>query len=191
MKYFALVAALLLASGVYGITWPKMSQKLTDNFTIYWEYVGSDSIKIGYQWKYFGWVGIALGAGMPNHDIMACETGTDGKLAMTDLFATAYAKPGTDVAQGGTQDLTLLEQEISNGVKSVVFQRKLNTGDSKDTVINTTPLTISWAGSPDNTLTYHGTTRGRVENFAFSANKFGKILFSAATLIVAAFALLF
>ena len=79
-----------------------------------------------------GWVSFGLGGNMKLLDIMAVEFVND-KCNLYDMWSKSYnPKNDTDNTLDGTYDLTNQTCNISNGIYSVSFSRKLDTGDKFD-----------------------------------------------------------
>ena len=79
-----------------------------------------------------GWVSFGLGVNMKLLDIMAVEFVND-KCNLYDMWSKSYnPKNDTDNTLDGTYDLTNQTCNISNGIYSVSFSRKLDTGDKFD-----------------------------------------------------------
>ncbi|KAL4502428.1 hypothetical protein ABPG72_012015 [Tetrahymena utriculariae] len=78
-----------------------------------------------------GWVAFGWGDSMINSDMVILRD--DGTLKVEDRFSTVRGvAPSLDIAQGGTQDWTLVSGGFKNGAWDVTIQRTLTTSDNKD-----------------------------------------------------------
>lgn len=93
---------------------------------------------------------------MVGADIIIAEF-SNGVASVKDYWAETFAKPVLDTSLGGTNDVELVSGSEVDGVTSVQFRRKLETGDSYDRAIRTsgaTPVIFAWHSTED-TLQYH------------------------------------
>eukprot|EP00761_Pharyngomonas_kirbyi_P001506 gb/GECH01001510.1/.p1 GENE.gb/GECH01001510.1/~~gb/GECH01001510.1/.p1 ORF type:complete len:742 (+),score=171.60 gb/GECH01001510.1/:1-2226(+) len=97
------------------------------------------------------WLGFGLSpisGGMAEADIMLGWIEKDGNAIITDRWAEKEGLPKNDTILGGTDDVSLVSGEIVNGHVKLEIERKLDTGDPFDHVINTDPKNQSqviWA----------------------------------------------
>eukprot|EP00475_Leptophrys_vorax_P035021 TRINITY_DN5728_c0_g1_i1.p1 TRINITY_DN5728_c0_g1~~TRINITY_DN5728_c0_g1_i1.p1 ORF type:complete len:1218 (+),score=288.28 TRINITY_DN5728_c0_g1_i1:1291-4944(+) len=100
-------------------------------------------------------------AGTPAHvatDTYMFWMSTAGVMG-TDGFSSTEDTPVADAHQ----DIMALSGSFNNGILSITFTRKLNTGDSNDFVIGNAFLDLSWAFGPlsNNFPGYHGLAPNR------------------------------
>jgi hypothetical protein len=83
---------------------------------------------------------------MKDCDMVAALTDSND-VRIEDYWSYNHDTPPTDVAEGGTKDLTLLEGGIDeNGYIDVTFKRKLDTKDEYDQAIEADiKADICWA----------------------------------------------
>lgn len=127
---------------------------------VYWTIV-DDVIYIGLEAPaqgYLAW-GIEVEVeGVDRYDIVMGFV-KDGELATVDVFASE-PHPGhrPDVDQGGTDDILAAAGSEANGVTTIEFSRKLNTGDEFDNAIVEGALEtyIAYHREADDFTSYHG-----------------------------------
>jgi len=107
-----------------------------------------------------GWVGMGLGTEMAPSDIYVGWLQADGTAVMTDRYATQYAMPLEDTAQGGTDDVTGVTGSLVNGEVQISFTRKMVTGDKYDTALSLGNVNILWAYGADGSVTNDAATGG-------------------------------
>jgi len=74
----------------------------------------------------------------------------DGKASVADMFSTGPTGPHPpDEQQGGKNDVSVFGGSNKDGVTIIEFERKLDTGDSRDKVIKSGDNKIIWAISED------------------------------------------
>lgn len=79
-----------------------------------------------------------------------------GVPTLKDTWSPDYLEPRLDTTLGGTSDAKLMSGSETGGVTQVVFQRRLNTGDSRDVIIRDADLYVLWAYAPvDSTAVKH------------------------------------
>lgn len=70
----------------------------------------------------------------------------DGQVVVVDMYSTGTFGPHpADVTQGGTNDVTMVSGSFRDGILTVEFKRKLNTGDSKDKELKIGDNKVIWA----------------------------------------------
>jgi hypothetical protein len=78
---------------------------------------------------------MGYGVGMINTDMNIVEFSA-GNYKLTDAYSTATVAPSADTQLGGSDSLTNAKySKATNGNPQLTFERKLNTGDSKDKVL--------------------------------------------------------
>jgi hypothetical protein len=80
-------------------------------------------------------LGIGFGSGMINVDMNIIEFLSDNTYNLYDTWATGYEMPSVDIDIGGTYDLKNVKYEHNNSNITIQYERLLDTGDSKDQVI--------------------------------------------------------
>jgi hypothetical protein len=98
--------------------------------------ISTDTMQVTVTGQDSAWVGIGYGLGMIGTDMNIVEFTSDGSYTLTDAYSSAEAPPTSDANQGGKNDLTGATYTRNGSSPQVVFQRKLNTGDSKDKVLS-------------------------------------------------------
>lgn len=97
---------------------------------------------------------------MKNADMILCFV-KDNQAYAVDMFSTGLFGPHPeDVKQGGTNDIITVGGIEKDGITTVEFKRKLNTGDSKDKVIRLGDNKILWATGNSDTITEKHAARG-------------------------------
>ena len=137
------------------------SVTLEDGFTLSFNYTPDNSsiiILLNYT-KSQGWFAIgfekAATSGMTDGDFVICLPG-NGDISCGDYHSDEHGKPDKDSTIGGTDDVKQLGYSIANGAMLAKFERKLNTGDSKDNALVIGKNNLMWGyhdTSP--TLTRH------------------------------------
>jgi hypothetical protein len=125
--------------------------------------VGSDRIRIAFSLPGTAWVGLGLGASMTPADIVFGWVNGDGTFTIDDRWSFSNY-PLVDEAIGGNNDLTDVYASQVNGVTTIWFTRKLNTGDKYDQIIyknaKTNFIYGFQNGTPGNLLKHDWNTRG-------------------------------
>jgi len=155
------------------------SAALDGTLTVNWNINNADgTIDIGLQCKgCTGWVafGPSPQALMIGADAVLSWINPDGTLTTNDYFITERGISGiiTDIQRGGTDDILGSFGENKNGVLTIIFRRKLVTGDKQFDVDYTAgQVGVVFAYNPTTpgpTLVQHlGTTRNPVKIDFFS-----------------------
>lgn len=121
-----------------------------------------DSVMIGLKAKTNGWIALGIDPEdkMKGADMLLCYV-QDGKAAVVDMYSTGPFGPHPpDASQGGTQDVTVVGGSRTDGVTAIEFQRKLNTGDSKDKPLKPGENKILWAIGETTDITAKHSRRG-------------------------------
>ena len=117
--------------------------KLADGVYIHLEIYNKDSVLLTFEVILYinkksspGWLSFGLGnSGMINMDVIVVEF-QNKSYKLFDKWSKTYGLPSCDTDLGGKYDLTDEKFTLSsNGVYSVSFKRKLNTGDKFDNII--------------------------------------------------------
>jgi hypothetical protein len=98
--------------------------------------VSADTMQVTVTGQDSTWVGIGYGWGMMGTDMNIVEFTSNGSYTLTDAYSVDEVSPNSDANQGGKNDLTGATYTRNGSSPQVVFQRKLNTGDSKDKVLS-------------------------------------------------------
>lgn len=151
--------------GVIGEEEYEHSESLDNgNYQLFWTIL-EDSISIGLQGKTTGWVGIGLKPSMMMKDADIILAGiADEETYWVDSFSTGNFGPHPeDTELGGTDDVQNLTVTEKEGVTTVEFARKLDTGDAYDAVL--TPgeeVSFIWAMATSDDPTFkHDTPKGK------------------------------
>ena len=62
-------------------------------------------------------------------DVFVAEFRDDNTYSLYDQWSADYSQPANDVALGGKYDFSNLQYNYVNGLRTLSFERKLNTGD--------------------------------------------------------------
>lgn len=113
-----------------------------------------------------GWVaaGFNPSSGMKDANFIMCWVDDAGEAKCEDHFGTELFKHALDTSIGGQQNVTVVEGTQNQGETTVRFIIPLNSGDSKDQVLEpgkTYPLILSY-GATDNTSQQH-TVRAKTQ----------------------------
>ncbi len=110
-----------------------------------------------------GWVGVGFGASMVGADIWTISA-PGGVASVQDRHAPAYSTPPAD----SSQDVEATFTQVANGKSVITVRRLLNTGDSNDAALSSTPPTdgttdmiFSW-GMSSTSISYHATDRAQI-----------------------------
>ncbi|XP_071788240.1 DBH-like monooxygenase protein 1 [Asterias amurensis] len=127
-------------------------------YTVEWRYTDDDVVfRVSVETS--GWVGLGFSprGGMEGADVVIGWV-DNGKAFLTDRFAVGNQQPALDTKQ----DYQLLSGVEEDNKTILVFQRKLNTSDCEDVVLNSETIRLIWSYSdkdPDvdnGGPTYHG-----------------------------------
>jgi hypothetical protein len=109
-----------------------------------------------------GYIAIGFGRGMDKVDIISAELFADKTGAVTDRYAPKITFPASDTDQGGKNDI-LFQSVVPNsgGTTSIIFTRKLVTGDSfdRDLFANNTPIDMEFVWKENSPFAYHGSNK--------------------------------
>jgi hypothetical protein len=130
---------------------------------VYWNWVGTDKIRIAFSLPGTAWVGLGVGASMTPADIVFGWVNGDGTFNVGDRWSFSNY-PHLDEAVGGTNDISNVYAEQVNGITTIWFTRKLNTGDSRDQIIYKNAVTNFiygfQSGAPGTYIKHDWNTRG-------------------------------
>lgn len=120
-----------------------------------------ETIRVALQATTKGWVAVGFqpGSRMKNADIILGMV-VDGDVVVLDSYSTGDFGPHpADVDQGGTNDLLVVGGSEVDSVTTIEFERKLDTGDSRDVVLQRgSAMKVIWAyGSSDEERMQHST----------------------------------
>jgi len=150
------------------------SLQLDDNFALNWNIDQVEgTIDFAIQCKCTGWVAFGPGepvaGGMIGTDAILAWINADGTLTISDNMINDRASSAivADIAAGGTDDLLGSFGKLEGGVTTVIWRRKLVTGDKLDRDFVTGPMWASYAYNPTtpgpNLVQHLGTTRNPVK----------------------------
>jgi len=137
-------------------------------FSLYWDWVGSDSIQIAFSIPGTSYIALGIGTSMTNADIVIGSVALDGSFNVHDQWSPSPGPPRLDIDVGGTSDITnfwgVAEGEGGFGGFTIWFQRKLDTGDKYDQVLKngTTTFIYAWGEGAPGSVAYHGSNRNIV-----------------------------
>ena len=120
-----------------------------NEMTVAWR-TDSQYIYIGMSAPTLGWISIGLipstGSQKQGADMMFGYVKSDGTTMVYDLYNTGPLGPHTnDTNLGGTFDILDNGGKEANGITTVEFKRKLNTGDQYDLPFNHGTNHLIWA----------------------------------------------
>eukprot|EP00360_Condylostoma_magnum_P000894 CAMPEP_0168313798 /NCGR_PEP_ID=MMETSP0210-20121227/4512_1 /TAXON_ID=40633 /ORGANISM="Condylostoma magnum, Strain COL2" /LENGTH=109 /DNA_ID=CAMNT_0008275137 /DNA_START=14 /DNA_END=343 /DNA_ORIENTATION=+ len=93
-----------------------------------------------------GYCSIGFGSEMDNTDMIACITYDGVTATMIDTYGNGHDVPDNDTALGGFNDLIMVSNAVTANTIECEFDRKLNTGDKYDGVIEVdNEQSIIWA----------------------------------------------
>jgi hypothetical protein len=131
---------------------------LANDYTLYWA-LSNDTIYFKTETKATGWVGIGIsekGYMAPKSDVAVLFIAPKGNGTVFDAWTLAHAQPPFDTdlkdntGKKGTNDWLLTSANEVGGLSTFEFNRKLNTGDSFDRIIDPTAQTkLIWAYNLD------------------------------------------
>jgi hypothetical protein len=115
--------------------------------------VGDDGIiAIGIKAKTVGWVAIAIGNPHGTSDVIIGYI-ENGQVTLLDTHdARESGGHPLDSAFGGTSDLFAISGSEANGITTIEFKRKLNTGDQFDLRLIVGTNTLTWAFGVNDSL---------------------------------------
>jgi hypothetical protein len=117
---------------------------------LYWKVI-EDSIYVAMVGKTTGWISIGIDytTAMKDSDMIFGWVEDDGTAKVADTYSTGPIGPHPlDTDQGGTDDILDFGGKEINGITTIEFVRKLDTGDDKDNSIpKEGTLKIIWATS--------------------------------------------
>ena len=141
-------ASLTFPSGAYQHT-----QILGTVYNLSWSNDGT-YVYIGIKAKTPGWVALAFSGDPHGSCDVAIGYVQNGQVVLNEYGYIDYNGTHiTDTALGGANDLILISGSVSNGITTIEFKRKLNTGDKLDTVLVQGANDVIWAYGPDTGLT--------------------------------------
>jgi DOMON domain len=117
--------------------------------------IEGDSVILGIRAVTKGWfaIGIDPDAAMKGADILLCYIKGDGQVELIDMYSTGtYGPHPPDTQQGGTSDVMMVSGSEQNGVMTVEFQRKLNTGDRYDKQLRLGENIMIWSIGATNNI---------------------------------------
>jgi hypothetical protein len=132
------------------------SQIYSDQFRLAYTVNDDGTILVGIKAKTPGWVAVSIGSPHGKSDIWIGYV-SGGQATLLDTHDATYSgSHPLDVSSGGTNDLTNITGSEANGVTTIEFKRKLDTGDKYDVPLVTGSNTIVWAiGATDDTNMEH------------------------------------
>ncbi|KAJ3089312.1 hypothetical protein HK102_006699 [Quaeritorhiza haematococci] len=143
------------------ISWRKVN--ITDDLDFSYVIREGKYIDIILESNYSGWYGIGFGAkNMLSADIIVVHEIGEGRIGISDMWATGYQYPDQDTDSGGQYSLTNFENltTTSFSKSAVKFTRLLDTGESTDAQIRLGLNDIIYAWGDDWVLKYHNRNRG-------------------------------
>lgn len=139
-----------------------------DLFYIYWT-SDNDTLYMGMKGKTPGWVSVGFNptVGMRDSDIIiGGNQGTGGEVYIYDMYSIGtYGPHPSDTAIGGTFDVEEYGASEKKAYTTVEFSRKLDTGDSYDSVLEKgESAEVLWSLSYSDAIeTKHNAGKGSVE----------------------------
>eukprot|EP00898_Chlorokybus_atmophyticus_P007760 jgi/Chlat1/7986/Chrsp7S07774 len=132
-----------------------------DGFQLAWKLVTTDTIEFQMTSPGTGWLGVGFDpddTAMSNADMYIGYVDASGA-HISDYWSTSTVTPTLDTSIGGTSDVLSYSGTQTSAGTTIVFMRKLVTGDAKDRDIASklTKVIYAWHAT-DDTLLYHGTS---------------------------------
>jgi len=126
-----------LLNGIFNLSWSNDSQY----------------VYIGLQAKTTGWVALSFSQDPHGNSDTIIGYVQNGNVMLNEYGYIDYnGNHVPDTALGGTDDAILVSGNQANGITTIEFKRKLNTGDKLDTVLTTGNNNVTVAYGPDNSL---------------------------------------
>lgn len=128
------------------------------SFSMSWCYPSEDSIQLTVSMAGTAFVGIGFGGSMYEADLVAGWVDGNGTAVINDYWSEQEGKPSEDTALGGTNDVNAISATTDGTSTTMVFSRKLVTGDKYDTNISITEpndMVYAWATGSEG-IVYHG-----------------------------------
>eukprot|EP00013_Stygamoeba_regulata_P018191 CAMPEP_0177675114 /NCGR_PEP_ID=MMETSP0447-20121125/26991_1 /TAXON_ID=0 /ORGANISM="Stygamoeba regulata, Strain BSH-02190019" /LENGTH=1814 /DNA_ID=CAMNT_0019183405 /DNA_START=127 /DNA_END=5571 /DNA_ORIENTATION=+ len=98
-----------------------------------------DTVEITLAGPAYNYIAIGIGGlAMYDLDVVTCWVDDDGGAHCEDRLSERHEQPREDTELGGRNDIVVVSGTRKDGITSVTFQRKLNTGDPLDHVITPT-----------------------------------------------------
>jgi hypothetical protein len=149
---------------------------LDDSYTVNWAINEEEgTIDIAVQCKCSGWIAFGPGPGqMIGTDPVLAWIEPDGSLNINDYKINDRAASAivADIQDQGTNDILASFGSFENGVTTIIWRRKLDTGDPKDLPYVKGLMDVSYAYNPDtpgpNLVQHLGTTRNPAQIDFFS-----------------------
>jgi len=130
-----------------------------------WCYPTDDSIQISVTLAGTAFIGIGFGGSMYDADMVVGWVDASGKPVIGDYYSEEESKPKEDTVLGGTNDITPINGTLVGSLSTIVFSRKLFTGDKYDHLISLTQpmdMIYAWANADENGLVYHGDNHNHI-----------------------------
>jgi len=107
---------------------------------------GATELEITAKFKGTGWFAVGLGSGMRDADVIMMRV-QGGNPEVIDATSSGYMLPAPD----RQQNVELVSGSEAGGVTTVVFKRRISTGDASDKVITSGPnsVIVAWDPSSD------------------------------------------
>ena len=151
---------------------------LSTTYRLSW-FVEADEIQFKIQAAVTGWVGVGFEPDnntMKHADIYIGHVITDANgnqiTEVFDRYAQDVGVPTPDADLGGVDNILWFAGNESNGITTIEFRRKLDTGDQWDKVIRPDKMKTIFAFNPlTDDFLYHGPTRASNAYINFLAGK--------------------
>lgn len=138
------------------------------NFRLSWCFPDTNVIQFSLSLDGLSYIALGFGGAMYDADIIAGWVDSQGNVVINDYYANAEAAPKTDISLGGHSDVQLISGTRTATTTTLVFTRKLTTGDSpydKDISL-TAPNDMIYAwnnnGNGQSGLSYHADNHNHV-----------------------------
>jgi hypothetical protein len=122
--------------------------------------INNTHLQISLTGKVGTWTGIGFSGSMVGTDMNIIEFTDNNNYNLYDSFSSHHEKPKSDTDLGGSNDLVVQSFNTdANNTSTIVYQRKLDTGDEFDKVLvyNTYfPIVVAWGNG---TMSFHGRNR--------------------------------
>ncbi|APV44929.1 hypothetical protein Dform_01608 [Dehalogenimonas formicexedens] len=121
----------------------------SDQFRLAYTVASDGIISIGIKARTTGWVAIAIGNPHGQSDVWIGYV-SSGQVTLLDTYNASYSgsHPLDTGSSGGTNDLTNVTGSEANGITTIEFKRKLDTGDKNDLPLVAGSNIVMWAIGP-------------------------------------------
>lgn len=135
------------------------------NFALSWCYPSADEVQLTLTLAGTTFIAVGFGGSMYDADMVAGWVDGSGKAVIGDYYSSEEAEPKTDESLGGSNDIKIISGSKTETSTTLVFSRKLVTGDKYDRDISTTEpmdMIYAWSNNGEGKITYHDDNHNHV-----------------------------